>query len=259
MKNSSLVRRRAFLGIAAAVGAWPFLRPGASLFSAPSAPSAADAHLESRPVAAPSGPVTIGEHPLGLGPDRDGLVYIPKSYDPSRPAPLAVMLHGAGRRAQNMSFGYPLAEELGVILIAPDSRDATWDSIQGDTGPDIEFIDAALKSVFARVRVNPNKVAMMGFSDGASYALSLGLANGDFFTHVVAFSPGFIPRNPRRGKPRIFESHGTQDRVLPIDRTSHVIVPGLKAEGYDVLYREFDGPHRVLPEIAREAFEWFAK
>ena len=31
-----------------------------------------------------------------------------------------------------------------------------------------------------------------GFSDGASYALSLGAANGDLFTHIAAFSPGFM-------------------------------------------------------------------
>ncbi len=31
-----------------------------------------------------------------------------------------------------------------------------------------------------------------GFSDGASYALSLGVPNGDLFTHIVAFSPGFM-------------------------------------------------------------------
>jgi predicted esterase len=40
-----------------------------------------------------------------------------------------------------------------------------------------------------------------GFSDGASYALSLGLANGDLFTHVLGFSPGFM-RVPRHvGRP----------------------------------------------------------
>ena len=255
MTHPSRVPRREFLGFTAAIGAWPFIGPVESILSA----SAGDAHLESRPVDAPSGLVAVGERPLGLGLDRDGLVYVPRGYDPSRPVAVAVMLHGAGRSAQNMNFGYSLADELGVVLIAPDSRESTWDAILGDPGPDIEFIDAALKSVFSRIRVNPSKIAMMGFSDGASYALSLGLANGDFFTHVVAFSPGFIPRNPRRGKPRVFESHGTQDRVLPIDATSRVIVPGLKAQGYDLLYREFDGPHRVLPEIAREAFEWFVK
>jgi phospholipase/carboxylesterase len=62
-----------------------------------------------------------------------------------------------------------------------------------------------------------------------------------------------------RGKPRVFVSHGTQDQVLPIDDTSRRIVPGLKARGYDVTYREFEGPHRVPPTIARDGFEWFVR
>jgi poly(3-hydroxybutyrate) depolymerase len=40
--------------------------------------------------------------------------------------------------------------------------------------------------------VDPQRICVSGFSDGASYALSLGLANGDLFTHVAAFSPGFM-------------------------------------------------------------------
>jgi phospholipase/carboxylesterase len=65
----------------------------------------------------------------------------------------------------------------------------------------------------------------MGFSDGASYALSLGLTNGDLFRHVIAFSPGFMAPAARRGEPPVFVSHITRDGVLPIGVTSHRIVP----------------------------------
>jgi len=85
------------------------------------------------------------------------------------------------------------------VIVAPDSRGRTWDAIEGRMGPDVEFIDTALRSVFAHVRVNPARVAMAGFSDGASYALGLGLANGDLFSHVIAFSPGFVTSRLRRG------------------------------------------------------------
>ena len=105
--------------------------------------------------------------------------------------------------------------------------------------------------------VDPARIGIGGFSDGASYALSLGVANGDLFTHVLAFSPGFIARAGQRGKPRVFISHGTKDEVLPIDRTSRSIVPDLERRGYDVTYREFNGPHTVPADLAREAFGWF--
>jgi len=38
---------------------------------------------------------------------------------------------------------------------------------------------------------------------------------------------------------------------------SRRIVPRLEQAGYDVTYREFDGPHTVPPEMSREAAEWF--
>ena len=100
---------------------------------------------------------------------------------------------------------------------------------------------------------------MAGFSDGASYALSIGLANGDLFTSVLGFSPGIVVPGQRAGKPPIFISHGRQDQILPIDECSRRIVPELQGEGYQVTYREFDGPHMVPPEVASEAMQWFMK
>ena len=58
---------------------------------------------------------------------------------------------------------------------------------------------------------------------GASYALSVGLTNGDLFSDILAFSPGFMAPAVRHGAPNIFISHGTQDTVLPIDRCSRRI------------------------------------
>ena len=101
-------------------------------------------------------------------------------------------------------------------------------------------------------------MAVRGYSDGASYAISLGSSNGDLFGHVLAFSPGFMAPAERVGSPRFFVSHGTRDGWLPIERTSRRLVPELEGLGYEVRYREFDGPHVVPPGIAREAVGWFA-
>jgi phospholipase/carboxylesterase len=106
--------------------------------------------------------------------------------------------------------------------------------------------------------VDPARVGVGGYSDGASYALSLGLANGDLFSDVLAFSPGFLAPAGQTGSPRIFVSHGTQDGGLPIDSCSRRIVPQLERAGYEVRYREFEGGHVVPPGIAREAAIWFA-
>ncbi|MEO8258255.1 MAG: phospholipase [Acidobacteriota bacterium] len=221
--------------------------------------SAAEGRLRARPVP-PAMTIGPGEHRIGLAKTgRDATLYIPQHLAPQRPTPLLLMLHGAGSSARNVGFIFPLAEQLGVVVLAPDSRRGTWDGVGGIFGPDVAFIDAALRYTFERVAVDPARLAIGGFSDGGSYALSLGLANGDLFTHLIAFSPGFITPAPPAGRPPIFVSHGTADQVLAIDVTSRQIVPQLRRAGYRVTYREFAGPHTVPAAVAREALEWLTR
>jgi phospholipase/carboxylesterase len=203
--------------------------------------------------------VSTGLHPVRLGSTRDGLLYVPAGYGEKALAPLALALHGAGGSARSgISHFLHLADEAGLVLLAPESRGRTWDVlVSGYYGPDVEFIDQTLKWALDRLALDTRKLAITGFSDGASYALSLGLTNGDLFTHVMAFSPGFMAPANHRGKPPVFVSHGTHDRVLPIERCSRRIVPQLDRAGYQVRYREFDGAHTVPESIARDALRWF--
>jgi phospholipase/carboxylesterase len=223
-----------------------------------------DRSAEGRLAARPSTPARAaraaapGLHSLGLARDRDALLYIPTSYRAGHAAPLAVMLHGAGGVAQHgISLVEELADAAGLVVLAPPSRRQTWDVILGAFGPDVAFVDEALAATFERCAIDPQRFAVGGFSDGASYALSLGLTNGDLFTHVIAFSPGFMAPAHQVGAPHFYISHGTHDAVLPIDRCSRRLVPILQRAGYDVKYHEFDGPHTIPPDIAREAVEWF--
>ncbi|HEX2072228.1 MAG TPA: alpha/beta hydrolase-fold protein [Geodermatophilus sp.] len=201
-------------------------------------------------------PPEPGPHPLGVAAERDALLHLPPAL-PAGSVPLVVTLHGAGGDAAGgLGLLQGLADEYGLVLLAPASRGDTWDAVLGRPGPDVEVIDRALAAAIDVVPVDPARIAVAGFSDGASYALGLGLANGDLFGRVLAFSPGFVPPDGRTGRPAIFVSHGDDDTVLPIDRTSRALVPALREDGYDVTYREFDGPHALPPEIAREGVEW---
>jgi phospholipase/carboxylesterase len=207
-----------------------------------------------RPLPAPS-----GLHALGIDSGRAVVLYVPVGYRADRPAPLMVMLHGAGGNPRRgLSWVMPLADSAGVILLAPQSVGMTWDVVRGRYGPDVAFIDRALAHVFARYAVDTTRLAIGGFSDGASYALSLGITNGDLFTHVIAFSPGFMVPAARRGAPRLFVSHGTRDPILSIDACSRRIVREVRDAGYVVTYREFEGGHAVPPAIARQALAWLA-
>jgi len=220
--------------------------------------SAVAGRLRSRPTQPISIQASSGLLPLGLDGTRDGFVYVPTSYRPESLAPLVLMLHGAGGDAQaGLSILENLADTFGVVLLAVDSRAQTWDVIRGRYGPDIAFMDRALSQTFSHYAIDPNKVAIAGFSDGASYALSVGMTNGDLFTHVLAFSPGFMAPADLVGQPRLFISHGKGDTVLPIERCSRKIVPQVQKAGYEVRYQEFYGFHTVPAAIAQEALEWF--
>jgi phospholipase/carboxylesterase len=217
-----------------------------------------EGHLRARP-AATVGAGLVGLRPVELGAAREGYLYVPRTYQAGRPAPLVLLLHGAGEDARDgLALLRSQADGAGLILLAPTSSESTWDVIAARRyGPDLAAIDRALESTFSRYAVNRTRVAVGGYSDGASYALSLGITNGDLFTHVLAFSPGFVTPAAREDSPRIFISHGTRDRWLPIDSCSRRIVPQLERAGYEVRYREFEGGHVVPPNIGREAVGWF--
>ena len=220
-------------------------------------PRASDAAARGRLTARPREP-TEPAHAPGL--HRVGeraTLYVPRGYRPDVPHALVLALHGAGGSARDALGPFlPLADSAGLILVAPKSESYTWDVVIGGYGPDVTAIDAVLRDVFSRFAVDRGRIAIAGFSDGASYALSLGLTNGDLFPAIIAFSPGFSVPARREGSPRIFVSHGRRDEVLPIGVTSRQIVPLLERRGYDVRYREFDGPHTVPPALAREAVAW---
>jgi predicted esterase len=217
------------------------------------------AHLVSRPLPPAKIPET-GRHPLGLGIDRDGFLYVSPDYSPSRPASLLILLHGSGQSSAIWAGG-PLDSLFGarnIVVVAPDSRGGSWDARFG-YGPDVVFIDYCLSYVFDRCAIDPRSIALAGFSDGASYALSLGATNGDLFTHMIGFSPGYFEPDRLRGKPKVFLSHGTADSILPFAWTSNTLAPSLRSQGYDVTFEEFEGGHTVPLDIATDAMEWLRK
>jgi phospholipase/carboxylesterase len=71
------------------------------------------------------------------------------------------------------------ADDFGLMILAPESRKSSWDIISdAQYGPDVRFMDDCLARVFGQFAIDLRRIALGGFSDGASYALSLGLSNG---------------------------------------------------------------------------------
>ena len=210
------------------------------------------------PAPAAGSDIPYGESRLGISDGlRDGTLFVPKSYKAGVPMPLLMMLHGYAGSGDSMRYTFPLAEEFGVIVIAPESRDLTWGQSAPGFDPDVRYLSAAVREVVDMLDIDPTHVALGGISDGAGYALSMGLAYGDSFNHVMVFSGGLMIPFRRQGNPHIFIAHGINDIQMPIDRTGRRFANELKIDGYDVTYREYDGGHAVPRDVLRQGFEWF--
>jgi phospholipase/carboxylesterase len=195
----------------------------------------------------------------------NGNLYVPSGYQASKPAPLLILLHKSGGNSSEWFWASPkgphgvfaaYADSAGFVILAPNAP-GTW----GSGGPksfgyDAVTVNNALQAAFARCAIDRSRLAIGGFSDGASYALSLGLINGDLFSSIIAFSPGYIVGAPGRSHPELFWAHGGGDAVLPIASTSRVFVAQLRKNGYHIDYREFGGGHRLMPDVAEDAMKW---
>jgi len=242
----------------------PVARPGGQRHSCQvlhqatglAAAGVAEAHsqgrLRGRTAAVPTGqPWAPGLRPLVGG----ALLLVP-----DRPAPgeLLVYFHGAqGRAADGLALLKSVAVKTGALVLLVSSRRSTWDLALGQLGPDVAALDAVLEQVTARYDVR--RLALAGFSDGASYALTLGLANGDLVEQVLAFSPGYVRALPAVGSPRLWVSHGTGDQVLPVELCGRRLAAALREQGYPVQYLEFDGGHVVTAALVADAVHtWLA-
>jgi predicted esterase len=129
-----------------------------------------------------------------------------------------------------------VAEAAAVEAVAP-----------GEISPrriddDLKSVNQALAAVYDRCRIDRSRIGVGGFSDGATYALTLAVSNGDLFRAAIAFSPGGILAGEQRGLLRVFVSQG--HATGPADRrTGDPVVQRLRAPGYPVTYRPFGGGH----------------
>ncbi|MEM5341240.1 alpha/beta hydrolase [Paraburkholderia azotifigens] len=204
------------------------------------------------------GALPPGRNRLGIAGDRDAILYVPRGLEPNEPVPLFVMFHGAGGFPEKvLPYIEEHAERDRFLVLAPHSLYPTWDIVIGGSGPDLERLDRALVEVTSRYTIDRARLAFAGFSDGASYALSMGITNGDIASHVIAFSGGFMSVFTQEGAPKVFIAHGMRDEQLPVETSGRANASKLKAAGYDVQYIEFNGLHAIQPAVVGMAVQFF--
>ena len=197
--------------------------------------------------------------------------YLPKGMT-GAPMPLLVAFYGAGGQASDVLASFRAdADRDGFVLLIPTSKAGTWDMIEDlksrlgiemkvtpRYGRDLKALDAALANVFARVAVDPKRIGMMGFSDGATYALSVGSANPQLVSSVIAFSPGPAFLGKSSATQRFFISHGEQDEVLPYSYTRG-LVARLRVKKAPLMFESFKGGHTVPKDVRAKALSFFGQ
>ncbi|MBS1187095.1 MAG: putative hydrolase [Burkholderiaceae bacterium] len=214
--------------------------------------------LSFSPTAPVKPPFPPGRHRLGLSAERDTILVVPEGMEASKPVRLLVMFHGANGSAEKvLPFFEHHAHQRNFLLLVPQSTFATWDLTIAGNGPDLERLDQALAEIASRYEIDRNHFGFCGFSDGASYSLSIGVSNGDRLSHVIALSGGFMNAYQPIGKPLIFIAHSPEDEQLPIDASGRKHVRQLKEAGYEVEYFEFNGRHVIHPHVVERAVDFF--
>ena len=196
--------------------------------------------------------------------------YLPKGRNAAAPAPLLIAFYGAGGQASDVLESFRAdADRDGFVLLIPTTKGATWDMIQDlqsrfgiemkvtpRYGKDLKALDVALADLFAKVAIDPKRIGMMGFSNGATYALSVGTANPQLISTVIAFSPGPAFLGKSSPTQRIFISHGEQDEVLPYSYTRG-IVARIRVKKIPLMFESFTGGHTVPKDIHAKAIAYF--
>jgi len=231
---------------------------------------------------APRAPEPVEELPLGWvwierGQQRAAL-FTPDEIDPGRRYPLLSVLHGAGRQDERLMKAYrDEAERRQALFLVPRSFHVTWDlialGVQGGAArapgetpsdrPDLDFLEYAHDLIFRRYPIDPGRIGLIGYSDGASYALSVGLSNPFLFRAVMGWAAGFVvidqdAAEPGTPRPAVLLEYGTHDEIFPFEQVAVPMRTQLEAFGCPVTFRvDEGGRHWPSGEFQGEALDWF--
>lgn len=183
---------------------------------------------------------------VSSGERREYVLYVPKSYDRTRPTPLVISMHGAGlwgAAQRDISRWNELADRKGFIVVYPSGVGGNglrvWRAEPGDgLTKDVRFISDLIDTLSARYNIDSTRIYANGLSNGGgmSFALSCTLSNRIAAVGLVAAAET-MPwsgcgerwavsggRETDRPVP-VISFHGTADPVVPYNGGASWVSP----------------------------------
>ena len=192
------------------------------------------------------------------------VLLTPDEIDSGREYPLITVLHGAGRQDEVLAKAYrDEPERRQALFLIPRSVQPTWDLIAGGGRPDLDFLEWAYDLIYRRYPIARDRQALIGYSDGASYALSVGLSNPRLFRAIMGWAAGFIAYDDtfvEKDDPKlhILLEYGTHDPIFPFEQIALPMRSSLEEAGHSVEFRvDQGGRHWPSGDFQPEALDWF--
>ncbi len=205
------------------------------------------------------------------------LIHRVRQTNASAPAPAIVMVHGwLGNENVMWAFERALPPNALVVSVrAPFESGEGYGwflpsaSGRGDAGEEesarFEESLSALREFVRRFPgeypVDPNRIALMGFSQGAAMSYALLLSNPELIAGVAALA-GFLPDPARQwaapnrlvGK-RVFIAHGLDDATMPVEAATRARGT-MEFCGAEVTYHESKIGHKLSAAGMRALSGW---
>ena len=195
----------------------------------------------------------------------DYLLYLPEGYgEQDRAWPLVLFLHGAGERGDSLNLvamhGPPKLVNKGdafpFILVSPQTPADLWWT------DGIDYLDALLREVAGRYRVDEDRVYVTGLSMGGFGTWALAAAYPNRFAALAPICGGGEPDEAcRHADVPTWAFHGERDQVVPVGRTEEM-VEALQACNGDVrmtLYPDLGHDSWTVTYDNPELYEWLLK
>ena len=173
---------------------------------------------------------------VSSGQKREYLLYVPRSYDRTKPTPLVISMHGAAMwpaAQMETSQWNKVAESQGFIVVYPSGMRGGGPRVWRATGGaglmrDVRFISELIDTLEAAYNIDPARIYANGLSNGGGMAFVLSCTLSDRIAAVgMVAAAQLLPwswcTDPRPVPMIAF--HGTADRVTPYNGGASWVAP----------------------------------